>query len=121
MTHSIVIMMTMTSELLSSYRIAAIAHHQATLEGDAERTIQTADELERATNEVLGSGVDGWKILQPLLHDPDPRVKLAAACDLLPRNVFRAKAVLYLLSLLRRDELGLLAKLRLHVWKYEGR
>lgn len=113
--------MTTEQDLARAYRVAAINHYQnTTIENRSAQTQESADKLLRASVELLRSPT-GSSELKRLLGDVDPRVRLAAACDLLPRGSWRARFVLKLLSAFRRDALGLIAQARLHVWKNEHR
>lgn len=106
--------------LVSEYRAAAIDHYQATLEMRTEDTVCTGEALLRTQTALMG--LKDWPVrLRPLLSDADRRVRLDAACCLLPTGNWRAWFILHWFSSVIKNELGLGAKMRLHVWKDDRR
>lgn len=109
-----------TPALVEQYRRAAIAHYQATLDMRSEDTIQSANSLTQAQEALMRA--PSWRMdMQRLLRDSDRRVRLDAACVLLKGGSCRAWLVLWCFALISRDALGLIARMRLHVWKNERR
>jgi hypothetical protein len=76
----------MKRNLSEDFRIAAVAHGLGTREGRPEDT-SAAYKLKLAVLAQLRKLPDrGQAIFESLLEDPDPAVRSAAACQLLPFN-----------------------------------
>lgn len=113
--------MNSANSLLDQYRAAVIEHYQATIEGRFHDTNATNLRLMQLREEIFVRTPESWKLIEPNLRDADPRVRLDAACALLPKKPRKAWWILKRFSLLVGGHLGLLAQMRLHVWKTEGR
>jgi hypothetical protein len=109
------------SVLIQDFRNAAYAQAQATLKGESKKTQVTSVALQKAEKRLFKNASESdMPLMMALLRDPDAGVRLYAAMALFDQyNLSQAKWVLRKISWFRRDELGLLAKMKLWVIKNE--